>query len=237
MHLEGAGRHHRAHRALNRLLNDASFRLSGGKHEAPTAVEYGANPHSNGPRWHLVGPPKEGAVLGPGLGSQGLSAGAGGQGGEWLIEGQVAVDADAEQLEVNAPGALDLALIPNALRLKVLCHPVRKVGVGALDVDVLKERTLHRAAVRLWVACGDADVLVQVERGNAREVEVLARMLLAEQLVDRLRRPAGCEPQHCRRLGANGVCNELGSEGARLFGCWADYDFDGASCASFRNRR
>lgn len=104
-----------------------------------------------------------------GVVGEGLDAGARGEAGAGLVEGDVAVLADAGEEEVDAAGAPDLGLVLDALGLEVGGVAVEDVDAGRADVDVLEEVLPHEGVVALRVVPGDADVLVHVEGDDVLE--------------------------------------------------------------------
>ena len=82
------------------------------------------------------------------------------------------VTADAEYLQVDPAALRDTFLIPLAERRIVTGCAGRDVDVLRLDVHVLEEILLHEIGVTLRVIAGEADVLIQIERHHAREVEL-----------------------------------------------------------------
>ena len=106
---------------------------------------------------------KEARVGKDGVVGERLDAGARGQAGAGLVEGNVAVLADAREEEVDAADALDGVFVGDALGLEAGGVAVENVHVGRVDVYVGEEVFPHEGVVRLWVVAGDADVFVHVE--------------------------------------------------------------------------
>ena len=89
-----------------------------------------------------------------------------------LVEADVAVGAKAQQLQVDAAHAVD--------DLVVLFAGIRSIGVGAVgqmdglgaDVDLVKQVLVHKAPIAFGVLLGQAAVLVQIDGGDLREIQV-----------------------------------------------------------------
>ena len=71
--------------------------------------------------------------------SQGADAGTGYQGGDGLIESDVAVHAGTAQEQIDAAVGSDLVLIALALCFQILSHAVEDVDILSGDVDVVEE--------------------------------------------------------------------------------------------------
>ena len=78
---------------------------------------------------------EEPGVVRPGAAGEGLEPGARGQRRPRLVERHVAVGADPEQLQVDAPGGGDRDLVGGARRGQVLGEAVGPVHVGGSQVD------------------------------------------------------------------------------------------------------
>lgn len=75
---------------------------------------------------------------------------------------------------------------------------------------------------------GDADVLIEVEGGHPREIEIRLLMELREAGVDPLWGSTGRESKDSVRFLCNRVSDELSGEKVGAFGGWANDDFHGA---------
>ena len=108
-------------------------------------------------------------------------AGAGLQGGERFVEGEVAVFADAAEEEVDAARRHDGGLVGLALGLQVGGVAVEEVDVLPRDVDVVEQVLVHEAVVAFRVLDRQADVFVHVEGDDVPEGK-LAGLVHADQL-------------------------------------------------------
>ena len=113
---------------------------------------------------------------------QGLDARARVERREGLVEGDVAVLADAAHEEVDAPGLDDAGLVVGALLRQVVGVAVEDVDVLGLDVDVLEEVVPHERMVAFGMLLGKSHVLVHVERDDIPERH-LAGLVAADQLL------------------------------------------------------
>ena len=129
-----------------------------------------------------------------------------------LIEADVPTLADPQQLEVDPPRLGDGSLVGVA----VLGEPLaRHAAIGDVhvlrpDVDVREQILPHVAPIAVRAVRRHGIVLVEVERDDARQID-LARLVTADQLaVDTQRRAAGGEPQHAPPLGRRLSRDHLG---------------------------
>ena len=135
-----------------------------------------------------------------------------------LVEADVAIVADAQQLNVHAAAIGDLALIIGKHGLRVGGEAVRHVGVLRLDVDVVKEVLLHKAAVALRMVGSKALVLVEVEGAHAGEVYAALLAAGDELAVERQGRGAGRQAQHAGGPGLDLQFKKVRGKAADVFG-------------------
>ena len=133
-----------------------------------------------------------------------------GEAGVRLVEADVAVVADAQQLQVGVAGLLDDAVVLGARGLGVGVGAVRHMGVCLVDVDVIEQVLLHEVVVALGVIVGQATVLVQVVGAHLGEVQVAGLVGLDEVLIGANGRGAGGETQN-----AAGIHDDLGGDEIR----------------------
>ena len=122
--------------------------------------------------WHLVLAAEKAGVVGTGLAGEGLDAGAGGQRRGRLVETDVAVGADAEHLDIDAPCGVDLFLILCAMTWDIGCISVRDMDVLGTDIGMPEKVFPHKAVVGLRVFAREADVFVEVEGGDLAPIEI-----------------------------------------------------------------
>ena len=87
-----------------------------------------------------------------------------------LVEADVAVLADAENLQVDAAGPQDAIFEPRALGVEVLRLAIEEVRLARRQVHVAEQVLAHVGAVAARVRRIDAHELVEVERGDLRVV-------------------------------------------------------------------
>ncbi len=197
--------------ALDRARHDRRLMLAGRQQRDLPGIEDRRDAHSERFARHIFYAEEVGRGVLPGQRVEHDDAGPRGCVGARLVESDVSRLADAEQLEVDAAGR------PNGrfVRLARLGHPLawgRAVG----DVDVLlrdvhmREEVLPHVAVIAVGAVGrHRIVLVEIERDDAREIDV-ARLMAADQLLVHPQRGAACgEPEHRPALGAGLALNDL----------------------------
>lgn len=162
--LEAGERPHVVDALLDAALEGEGLALAEDDDDDLAGLEDGLDADGEGHAGHLADViVKEARVGEDGVVGERLDAGARGQAGAGLVEGNVAVLADAGQEEVDAADALDGVLVGDALGLERGRVAVEDVHVGRVDVDVREEVLPHEGVVRLWVVARDADVLVHVE--------------------------------------------------------------------------
>ena len=116
-----------------------------------------------------------------GIGSEGLLAGAALQAGAWLVEGNVAIRANATHEQVDAACGFNGFLVVLALFLQILGIAVKDMDILFLNVDVAEEVVPHKAMVALGMIFGEVHVLIHVERNDVLE-RYLASLVQGYQL-------------------------------------------------------
>ncbi len=132
----------------------------------------------------------------------------------------MAVGADAQDLEINATGGDDAFLIVRAGGGDIRGIAIRDVDVRRRDVDVTEEILRHEAVIGLGMLPRNADVFVQVERGDAAPVEVHRDELAVQQDGS----AAGGEAQHGVGLFCKQPGNDPRRDSGRLLGSGLDDD-------------
>ena len=112
---------------------------------------------------------EEAAVGDDGVGGEGFLAGAAGEAGAGLVEGDMAVRTDAAHEQVDAAGSEDGLLVVLALGLQVLGIAVEDMDIFLLDVNMAEEVVPHEGVVALGVLLREIDVLVHVEGDDVLE--------------------------------------------------------------------
>src|SRR3954470_13036040 len=121
-----------------------------------------------------------------------------------LVEADVAVGADAEDLQVDAAGRRDRRLVALAFGLGVGSRAVEEADPLGRQVDAREQVLLHEDAIAAWMSRGNAGELVEVERGRAREVGLPVRVQAGELVIQPDGRAAGREAEHDARALADG---------------------------------
>ena len=134
-----------------------------------------------------------------------------------LVEADVAVVADAEELDVNAAGLLDSAVVGVDAVLDVEGLGVGGVSLGHIDVHVVKEVLLHEVAVALGMGALQAAIFVEVERLALGEAEVACLIALHQVGVQADGGGARCQAQDTVRLGLDDGGDLVGGQSAHLF--------------------
>ena len=113
-----------------------------------------------------------------------------------LVETDVAVVADAQQLQVDAADALDDSVIAGALALGIHVGAVGQVDGFGADVDQIEQVAVHEAPVAFGMLLGQAAVLVQVDAGDLGEVQVALVVPLDQLFIGTHGGAAGGQAQH-----------------------------------------
>lgn len=219
--LERGGGIHRGDGAFDGLGYGLGFIFSRGKEDGFAGVEDGSDAHGDDMEWHRVLAAEEAGVVLAGAGGEGFDAGAGGEGGCRFVEANVAICADAEELEVDAACCADFFLVAAAEFFGVRRHTVWDMNVCRIDVHMPKEILMHEGLVGLRMVGSNADVFVQIERGDLRPIEVL----LDELLVEWHWGAASGESENRIWLGADEVGEEACGHASGRFGIGLDDDF------------
>ena len=87
-----------------------------------------------------------------------------------LVEADVTVRANAEDLDVDASGGGNLALVARALRLGIGGRSIQEVNALGRKIDAAEEVRVHETAEAAGVPGGDPDELIEVERRRLGQV-------------------------------------------------------------------
>ena len=109
--LESGGRVHRGDGTFDGLGYGLGFVFSCREEDGFAGVENGSDTHGDDMEGHRVLATEEAGVILASAGGEGFDAGAGGEGGCRFVEANVAIAADAEELEVDAPSLADFFLV------------------------------------------------------------------------------------------------------------------------------
>ena len=132
-------------------------------------------------------------------------------GGTRLVESDVPGLPDAEDLKIDAAGVGDCLLVRRTGLGQPIPHgrPVRDVHVLAFDVHVLEEVLPHVAVVAVGVVERDRVVLVEIERDNAREIDVAGLMTADELPINAERGAPGGETKYRLASGASRAADDF----------------------------
>ena len=189
------------------LLHDVRLVLAADHQQDLTGHHDGLDAHGHGLTGHLVGGGEETGIGLDGTLGEVHHVGLLLEGVAGLVEADVAVMADAQDLDVDAAHVADDLVVPLALRLGVGGQAVGDVGVGGVDVHVVKEVLLHEVAVALLVGGLQADVFIQVHGLDLGEVQVALLVPVDELVIHPHGAGAGGEAHH-----AVGLQDDLGGE-------------------------
>src|SRR5712664_2090123 len=206
MQLERGGGDRRGHRALHGSRDGLALRGARAQQENLPRLQDRADAHGDRALGHPLALREDAPVVLDGGEGEGLDPRPRGEARRRLVEADVAVPADAQHLQVDAPRARDPPLVLRAVRLEVAGHrPVRDVDARGCDVHVIEERLPHEAVEAPRMRRSQTEVLVQVEGGHPREIEAFLAVEADQLAIHPERRAPRREPQGDRRLLADAV--------------------------------
>src|SRR5699024_12673715 len=91
-----------------------------------------------------------------------------------LVETDMAVMADAQQLQINAAHTLNDVVITSTFRFGVHVGAVGQVDGSGVDIDQIEQIAVHEAPVALGMLAGETTVLVQGSGRYCRGAQVHA---------------------------------------------------------------
>ena len=183
--------------ALNAVFKCASLVVAADEKENLLGIANCSNTNRKSGLGNLVGiVVKETGVDDQGVLGQSADTGARSQGGEGLVEGDVAVHAAAAQEQINAAVGSDLVLITLALGFQILGHAVENVHIFGRNVDMVEEIIMHEVPVALVMLSGQANILVHVEGDHVLEGHFPGLVHLDQALIDTQRRRTGRQTQN-----------------------------------------
>src|SRR5260370_34060285 len=153
--------------------------------------ENGADAHSDGALRNFFFGGKELAIVLDGFLAENFQAGARTEARGRFVESDVAVAADAENLQVDAAGIANSLFVGGAILLVAsLDRAIGDVDVGGRYVHMREKILLHEIVKTLRMACWEAQIFVQVEGDDAREVQFLFAVQADQFLIHLQRRVA-----------------------------------------------
>lgn len=184
----------RSDRAKEGVLDGLGLVGAGGHHQNPLSLHDVTHAHGVSVGGNLVDGGEEALVGVAGALGEGHLVGAQGEVVVGLVEADVAVDAQTQQLQVDAAEVGDQLVV--ALALAVAVDTAGYVGVGKVDVHVVKQVVAHKIGVALVVVGGQTGILVQVNRAHGGEVQVTGLVPLNELLIGADGGGAGSQAQN-----------------------------------------
>src|ERR1051325_6929328 len=233
MQLDGTGRHHAGHRSLDGLGNRPGFGFPARHQDQLARIEDGPNAHGDRIDRHILSALEEPGVVVDSLFGQRFEPRPGAQGAPRLVERDVAVRADAQDLQVDTAAFRNALLVPLAEGRVVAGRARGNVDVVTRDVHVPEEVLVHEVVIALGVILGQAHVFVEVERRHAREVELLLFVQPYQFLIEAEWRGAGGHAEHGIRLGVEYFDDDLCRRLAHLLVTPLNDDFHREPPASF----
>ena len=165
--------------------------------------------HGDGGGGHVFLALKEAGVGIDGALGQLLDMSGGMQGIAGLVESDMAVIADAQQLQVGHAALVDLGFQLSGVGFGI-AHALGHVGVGLVDVDVVEQVGIHEVAIALVMGAGDAAVLIQVHGVHSGEVHLAGLVGFDELLVHGHRGTTGGQAQLAGGLLIHELADHIG---------------------------
>ena len=197
--------------AFDRARHDPRLMLAGREQGDLFGVENRGDTHRDRLARHVLDAEEIGRGVLAGQRVERDDAGPRGCVGARLVESHVPRLADAEQLEVDPARRVNGLLIRVARFRDALAwgHALGDVHVLLRDVHVREEVLPHVAVIAVGTVGRHRVVLVEIERDDAREIDV-PRLVAADQLfIDAQRSTARGEAEHRAPLGARLPLNDL----------------------------
>ena len=207
MEAQKGGGHLGGYGAKHHIINNLGFPLAAGGKEDFFCLHNGAYSHGNRLPRHLGAMGKKAGIgLDGGLGKvyhmgkfREMAAG--------LVKPNVAVVADAQQLDIHRADSGQQFLILAAFLLGILGLAAGNMGIFLWNVYFVKEVLVHKITVALVVFRGEAQVFIQVYGLDLGEVQVALLVPVDELVIHPHGAGAGSEAHH-----AVGLQDDLGGE-------------------------
>ena len=185
MFLEKAGREVGDDGAVEGALDCGGLAFPPSQECNAFCIEDGGAAHGDGASGNLLFFGKVNGVVVACLFAEIHNAGSRVAGGAWFVESDVAVGANAEDLEVDPTSFDDGGFIGATIGIEVRVSngAVRDVDVVGEDVDVIEELLMHELPVAVWIGAIQAKVFVEVEGGDRSEGKLSCGMEFAERFV------------------------------------------------------
>jgi hypothetical protein len=139
-----------------------------------------------------------------------------------LVEPDVTVHPDPEDLQIDASRRVDGGLVTIALGIQIRGHAVEEVDRRRGHVQAAKEMLFHEAAKASRVVSRDAGKLVEIERPDAGEIDLAARVHPLQLAVRRDRTSSRRQPKHGVRFPAHDRRDVPGKGPRRPVWSWKD---------------
>src|SRR6266536_1007934 len=227
--LDGTRGHHAGDRSLDGLGDRLGLSLPARHQHQVPRIEDRPDAHRDRIDGHHLTVLEEPGVVVDRLFGQRLEPRARAERAPRLVERDVAVGADAQDLQIDAAAFRDAPLVPLAEGGIIAGRARRDVDVVRGNVHVLEEVLVHEVVIALGVIRGQPDVFVEVERRHAREVHLPRLMQPHQLLIEAEWRRSGRHAEHGVRLGVEHVDDDLRRRLAHLLVVSLDDDFHGAS--------
>ena len=201
MGAQDAGLRLRVHIALYGRADGLGLIGAGGKQEHAAGVHDAANAQADRLTGHVVFTVEEAAVGLDGAMRKVDDVAAIHKRVGRLVKADVAVAANAKNLDINAACLGNGFIIAGAFRLLVGGVAVGDMGAGRVDVDMIEQLGLHKAVIALLVLNRQSAVLIQVKGLRLGEIQHAGLAQANQFLIGGNRGGAGGQAQHGGGLG------------------------------------
>ena len=206
-----------SHAALDHSLDRICLTRTRGDEDVGARVHDRAQALGHAVRGNLVDVAiEEAGVVAAGLLGQDAHMGARREGAAGLVEADVAVRADAEDLDVDATVGLDGLVVGGSAGLEVIAPAVGAVCRTLGHVDEVDEVAVDEVRVALVVVAGQAHVLVEVVGANLGKGDLTGLVAAHELRVELQRRGTRGQAEHKVRLSTVDLEDAVCCEGCDL---------------------
>ena len=205
-------RHRAVDIALHRPLDDGRLVLPCRQQRDLPGLENGRHPHRDGFDRHVLRAEEVPRRHAPRDRVEHHEPRAGAGARPRLVEPDVAGLPDPQELEIDAAGVGDRALVVATVSLDLVAWNVAAGDVHVLpgDVHVVEEVLPHEPVVAVQALGRHRVVLVEVEGHDVGEIETCLAMQADQLAIDANRRGAGRKPQHRALPGIAAAADDLG---------------------------
>src|ERR1700686_1590078 len=210
--------HRSGYRTFDGLGNRRGFGRTAGQRQNSPRLQNGSDSHGDGALRNLFAGGKKLAVVLNCFFRQDFQARSGTETGSRLVETDVAVAADAQDLQVDASRIANALFVGGAvLAIVFFQRAVRNMNVGRRDVHVRKKVLAHEVGEALRMVGGKSQVFVQIEGDHARKIERLFPVQANQLLIHAEGRATGRQAKAKIGIAADGIGDDARRFAAEFF--------------------